>query len=389
MNSLMLLQKEFPPDIRIEKEAGSLHKGGHSIILLCKGSGVRPREETVDGIHVCRIQPDLPLLRKLAGVPIFPNPFWLWYIWRLIRRFQIDVIHAHDLPMIPFALPFKKWCNVVFDMHEHYPASIRVWYQNHPNLLKRWLGKLRFADALERFSCRRSDFILVVTEEQKERLVRLGIPSGKIAIVSNREKLDLVRSVPADVELERTYGSKRVILFAGNFAGGRGLDIPIRALKKIRARYPDVLLLMIGEGREEAALRRLAEELGVLESVEFVPWQPFEKVPAYIRIASICINPQPASECIDHTLSHKVFQYMALRKPVVVSDSRPIKRIVERYHAGEIYRSGDPEDFARACLQIFQNPDGYYDRNGEQMDREISWERDEEALLRVYQRMGS
>jgi glycosyltransferase involved in cell wall biosynthesis len=74
---------------------------------------------------------------------------------------------------------------------------------------------------------------------------------------------------------------------------------------------------------------------------------------------------------------------------VVVSDSRPIKRIVERYHAGEIYRSGDPEDFARACLQIFQNPDGYYDRNGEQMDREISWERDEEALLRVYQRMGS
>ena len=52
----MILENDFPPDIRVEKEARSLIEAGHKVYLLCMQKKTGPSEEVVDNIFVRRIQ---------------------------------------------------------------------------------------------------------------------------------------------------------------------------------------------------------------------------------------------------------------------------------------------------------------------------------------------
>ena len=389
MKILMLLQKEFPPDIRVEKEVKALQKAGFEIHVLCRNRK-KKKDEIIHGIYVDRLKPlsNIPILHSIVNFPLFLNPFWIRHALRIIKRENIDFIHAHDLPMMPLGLIVSAGkIPVFYDMHENYPAAMEIWNAHKPlsRLFKtHWLAK-----KLDTYCCHSARHIFVVVEEQKRRLVDEGIESEKITIVGNRTEIDEFLSIPVDRAIIHRYRDQFVILYTGSFSEDRGLEIPIRALKSLSSRIPNIKLVLVGDGPNRERLESLVKAEGISQFVEFTGWQPFRTIPSFIRGSSICIVPQPSNAFIDTTVPHKLFQYMALKKPVVVSDAKPLARWVNKLKAGEIFASARSEQFANSVLKIYNNDSQYYPFKNSEIFDVLDWKNDAANLVATYLQYGS
>lgn len=385
MNILMLLQKDFPPDIRVEKEAQTLIEAGHRVHLLCRNSSGL-NDENYQGISVHRMKPvsQVPVLHRIINFPLFCNPFWIRQVHYLIKNLAIDVLHAHDLPMIPLALLAGRGkIPVIYDMHENYPAALAAW--GRKDWLSRFIKNPAIAQHIDDYAIRQADHLVVVVDEMKEGLIAKGVLPQKINVVSNRERIRDFRKTPIDRNLIEKYRNRLVLLYAGSFAKDRGLEIPIRATEALRDHLPNLLLLFVGDGPNMEDLKSLVRQIGSENSVQFVGWQPFCKMPSYIAAAAICLVPQPSNAFIDTTIPHKLFQYFAMRRPVLVSDAKPLARVVRELDAGEIFRSGDVTSFVSRVLDMQKGNKAYYrQKTDDEIDAAIDWASDARALLALY-----
>ena len=123
-------------------------------------------------------------------------------------------------------------------------------------------------------------------------------------------------------------------------------------------------------------------------AVDFTGWQPFSLVPSYIAASKVCLIPHIASGHTNTTIPHKLFQCMAMAKPVVVSSAKPLERIVRETEAGLIYSSGDVDALAQAVVRIHQNSESA-SRFGEvgrkAVKEKYNWQIEGEKLLALYQ----
>lgn len=133
MKICMVLRGYFPPDIRVEKEAKVLSSVGHKVYVLSLGKEGMPEIENIDGINIIRIFPSKNLLSKLwrylwFGI-FFEDLLWKKALQNIIKQYEIDVVHVHDLPLVKTVVSTVKKFGipVVADLHENYPEAVRVW----------------------------------------------------------------------------------------------------------------------------------------------------------------------------------------------------------------------------------------------------------------------
>jgi glycosyltransferase involved in cell wall biosynthesis len=400
----MVLKKKFPPDIRIEKELRSLHDADHQIHLLAYRSGKadeRPEEE-IDGLLIRRISRErdqLPFaLRQLNSLRFcltFTNPYWVSHIERYVRDFELDVLHIHDLPLVGTALKVSRKLGIplVADLHENYPASLKLsveadpgsrsWFTPRP---KRWVP-------YERRVVRTATHVVVVVDEAKERLVKdYGLEPEKITVVMNVEDADHFKGLDLDQDILFRHKDSFVISYIGGGGRHRGLDTAVKAMSYLRESTPQVKLLLVGIGRPESdEYRRIVESQGVQDHVEIMGWQPFHKVPSYIEASQVGLVPHHQNPHTDATIPHKLFQYMLMSKPVVVSSCRPLKRIVEETKSGLVFHSGDPKDLAKQIQILYANPQLRSDcalHGHEAATHQYNWAAEGAKLTRLYQSLS-
>ena len=365
----MVLKNKFPPDIRIEKEVRTLLSAGHRLHLLAYRSGKaeeRPEEE-IEGLLVRRISREPDQLRavrrclnSLRFHLTFINPYWASHIERYARDFRINALHVHDLPLVGTALEVSQRLGVplVADLHENYPASLRLSVEADPSS-RSWLKPHPRTWVLyEQRVVRSATHVVVVVDEAKERLIKeYGLEPEKITVVMNVEDANHFRSLDLDQEILAHYKDSFVISYIGGGGRHRGLDTAIEAMPYLRESIPQAKLVLVGIRRQESdEYRRMVESRGVQDHVEIVGWQPFQKVPSYIEASQVGLVPHHQNPHTDATLPHKLFQYMLMSKPVVVSSCRPLKRIVEETKSGLVFHSGDPKDLAKQIHILYTDP---------------------------------
>ena len=384
---LMILQADYPPDIRLTKEIGALTAHGFRVFLLCHNKANKARFEEVDGAAVLRLPYWGRRLTTWLNTPLFFNPIWLWGIWRAIRRFRITSLHVHDLPLAMAAIWMGRLCRlpVVFDVHENYPEAMRLWGRKGTFWFlfrNPWLSA-----RLERRCLAAADVVITVSEEHRELFLRQGLPPEKVHFVGNTVDLESYLQLPVDAELVARYRPWYVLEYLGKFGPERDLQTAIRALPLLRERIPNIRLLLVGDGPDVEELRACARAAGVEELVEITGWVPFAQTASYIEACQICIVPQPSNPFIDNTIPHKVFQYMALQKPVVCSDARALVRIVAESRCGEVFASRSPEAFAAAVLKI-HGADIPYGANGRRaVEHKYNWKNSSQTLIGLYRKL--
>lgn len=382
----MILQADFPPDIRVEKEISSLVSNGYEVHLVCKNVRNFPFEETRSNliIHRLRLPKILPSrFRNAWMVPLSNNPVWKQRISQVIKTYDIDVIHVHDLPLAPLAekIGRKFHLPVIFDMHENYPAALKAWNKRGVEKIAK---NVYIAKKIEKRIVKKVDRIIVVVEEQKERLTRLGVDPQRITIVSNTVSLADFRISDNLLKVKQRFSNDYLITYAGGLTENRGIDTLIIAFAKINLKIPSAKLLLIGKGRQQRYLEKMVRLYKIADKVIFTGWIDFDKVPDYIATSDICVIPQPANNHANTTIPHKLFQYMSLAKPVIVSNAIPLARIVKECKCGEVFESDNPEDLAISILKVY-NSEKKYGANGKKsVEKKYNWLKSSEKLLSLY-----
>ena len=149
-----------------------------------------------------------------------------------------------------------------------------------------------------------------------------------------------------------------------------------------------VLLKIVGaRGDYASELVKFARDIGVGERVELVEWIPLEEVPTTILECDIGIIPHKKHPHTDATIPHKLFQYMLASRPVIVSNCRPLERIVNETKAGIVFESGNPSDLLEKMLRLITNPDLCLElgSNGREASMGYySWEIEGQKLVDLY-----
>jgi glycosyltransferase involved in cell wall biosynthesis len=389
---MVLISFDFPPDLRVEKEARALLAAGHQVTVVCENRNRRVARENWKEIEIIRLPPQPLWWRRLNTAALFiglRNPIWERHLRRIVAREQPDVLHVHDLPFVGPGLRIARRFRLplVADLHENFPAYLRERRPTTKNYLE-WLSfdPERFT-RYERRVLPRCDRVIVVVEEAAERVAQLGVSGERLAVVGNGEDIEHVR--PAGEPIALPDASLRLV-YVGGVQELRGLQTAVAALPRILARIPAALLVIVGDGLYRPALEAQAHALGVAPHVRLEGHQPFEKLHRYIQAADIGIVPHLANQLVNTTIPHKLFHYMHMGKPVIVSSARPLKRIVEGSRAGVVFASGDPDAFAGAVLQL-EDPT-LRQRLGENGRRAVferyNWQYESRPLIDLYRQLG-
>ena len=382
---LMLLQSDFPPDIRLEKEIKSLSLAGFSVHVVCNQyeKDLYPEYEycTIDRI---KAPFNSVQLNKLLNFPIFLNPRFIFKIWQNVIKYKPHYIHAHDLPMAPLGLFFGKIFRlpVVSDMHENYPAALKAFQKK--GILNFIFKNYRAAEILEKFCVKRVARVITVIEENSKRLIGLGVEQKKIYLVSNTVDLNTFAKKKVNDKIVKKYEGKFILLYSGFISPERGLDTVVMGMKYLKDKLPGAKLLVVGDGISLPDLRNIVVVNHLENMVEFINWPGHENLGSYHEIADVGISPQPNNEHWNNSIPHKLFEYMSQSKPVLVTDAIPLKRIIFETEAGLFYKTGDPENFAEKILEIASAKTKFGENGLRAVKEKYNWENDAKILINMY-----
>jgi len=385
MNILMLLYNKFPRDIRVEKEAKSLINAGHNVFLIAQDN--YEHLKNINGIKVLYLKNYY--IDLFFFILNFKQPILVNKIRDIIVEYKINAIHIHDLPLVNTGYVAAKKFNipVIADLHENYPAAVKF-YQNKKITIKELFKKI----FLNYKRCRRYelrilkkvDKIIIVVPESYKRFKGI-IPKHKFSIVSNTVDIENFKNKKIDKKLTKKYKGKFIISYIGSFGPHRGIDTSIKAMQYIN-NNKIILLLIGGKGNYIKEMKKLVKKLKVEEKVNFINWVPFDSVQDYIEVSNVCLVPHNNSEHTQTTIPHKLFQCMYLKKPVLVSNCAPLKRIVEETGAGLIFRAGSPKDFAKKINQLFNSKSlcNYGNKGFNAILSKYNWDIEGNKLIKIY-----
>jgi glycosyltransferase involved in cell wall biosynthesis len=279
----------------------------------------------------------------------------VWWIYSVGLREALEVLVVANLRLaIPTWLAARLLgIPVIFDMVEYFPMMFSV-HQKGRKTLKSLFKSPRVVSLVEYASVHLVDYTCVVVEEQKQRLLGLGITEDRVFVVSNTPIIrgeDRARAViPPASELDDEFR----LVYAGLVAKGRGLDLILRALQHIKARdhgRPRVMLYVVGDGEYLPQLKDLARGLDVEDRVEFLGWKPPHEISHFLLQSQVGLVPHEVSGFWNHTIPNKLFDYMLCGLPVLCTPASPVRRLVEAERCG-IVVSEQPEDVAGKILEL-------------------------------------
>jgi glycosyltransferase involved in cell wall biosynthesis len=215
---------------------------------------------------------------------------------------------------------------------------------------------------METFVLRRADAVVTICDGLRGDVVARGVPSLRVTVVGNavdRELLDDVPRCATTPAALRALAGRRVIGFFGSFYSYEGLDLLISVIPALQRSHPDVAVLLLGSGPEDANLRAQVDELDLGNAVTFVGRVPHADVAAFYRGIEVFVFPRRGMRLTELVTPLKPLEAMAAGALVIASDVGGHRELIADGVTGVLYRAGDGDALAEALRQALDHPDKY------------------------------
>ena len=297
----------------------------------------------------------------------------------LARQLRPDLLHAHS-PVL------NAWPAIHVGQALGIPVvyEIRAFWEDaavdHGTQREGGL-RYRLTRSMETRAVRAADQVVTICQGLKADLTGRGIPGDKIGVVPNAVDIDhFSLSRGPDPELKAKLGlqDNRVIGFLGSFYAYEGLDLLLAALPRILEQAPDVRILLVGGGPQEANLRAQARDLGVSDSVVFVGRVPHAEIGRYYDLVDLLAYPRHAMRLTDLVTPLKPLEAMAQGHLLIASDVGGHKELIEDGETGFLFCAEDQADLAQKALAALNLPDrgAAMRANGRRfVEQERNWDR--------------
>ena len=210
------------------------------------------------------------------------------------------------------------------------------------------------AGYLEAKAYKDCDLLICISEELKQIIIeKMDIAPGKIFVMPNG--VDAAFFDPGQYHAQRQFDGF-TIGFVGGMAEWQGLNSLLKAVSCLRADGADINITFIGDGPEKATLEKQAKESGLGKHIRFVGQVAREDVPALIAGFDIGYSGQIPLKLGRMYLSPlKLYEYMAMAKPVIASDFEDSRRVVKNRETGFLFSAGDERQLCDAILSAYES----------------------------------
>ena len=198
--------------------------------------------------------------------------------------------------------------------------------------------------------------------------------------------IDKKKVFTGESQLRQLYKGKTVVLSVARLLPSKGIDLTLRAIQTLKAEFPELHYIIVGDGPERQKLQQLAVDLGIRSSVEFVGWQPHEKTMEYMSICDIFCLPS-----WQETFGLVYLEAMAHGKPVIGCLGQGVDGIVTQGQTGMLVPPRDVESITCTLRYLLHNSTKRREI-GQQAKRLVvenyTWEKSAQKLAAVYQEVG-
>lgn len=219
---------------------------------------------------------------------------------------------------------------------------------------------------LELFAYRQADRIVPVTDAFQRYIEGKGIPKEKISVIKNGADLTLYKPVTGTNRLAESLGvqGKFVAAYLGTHGMAHHLETVLYAAQRLRE-YPDIVLILAGDGAERQRLAALRNELG-LDNVLMLDQQPKEQMPWLWALSDVSLILLKKSDLFKTVIPSKIFESMAMEKPIILGVEGESADIVRAADSGYCIEPENAEELADRLLQLRESEDlrRRFGRNG-------------------------
>lgn len=374
----------YPEDPRVRREAEALRRAGYRVDVVCLRQTGEARTERVEDITVYR----MPVRRHRGGSKLVYGVEYAMFALLAALRITVlhlrrgyDLVHVHNLPdFVVFAAAAPKClgARVILDLHDLTPELYAAKYG--PDAPQRLQSAVQW---IERLSVGFADHVLTASPLFKQRLIARGVPPEKISVVMNSVDdscLPTSRNRCSSAEPGRRF----LLFYHGTLARRYGLDLAISAVGRLREHIPGIRLDIYGRGEEQEHLETLVADLGLEGHIRFGGYIEASQVMSRAAQADIGIVPLRKNQHMDLAFPTKLFEYVAVGVPALVSRTSAVQCIFSPEAVAYI-QPDDVQGIADRALRLYREPDRR-DAMAKQALAEYepySWSKTREEYLRI------
>jgi glycosyltransferase involved in cell wall biosynthesis len=360
---ICLVSQEYPPEsarggigTQTWTKAHALTRLGHRVHVLSVAASPGPplRTETVEEIVVHRLQPpgfDVPVHEL--------QTYWVGYSWQVLRALHVllrdgltfDLINFPEYGAEGFAFQLDRhaWCRTPVVVQLHGPLAMFAKRIGWPSMdtefwrVGTFMESYSIGDA-DGWTASSHNIAAFAAEEY-------GLPLDAIDVVHCGLDADMFSPPDRRAPLPE----RPTVLFVGNVASNKGIEVVFAAVLRLRARYPNILLRVLGQADDDliASLERTARQQGAGSSVEFLGFvNDRAKLPDFYRRAHVFASPAYHEVGI----ANVYIEAMACGCPVIASASGGAPEAVIDGETGVLVPPRDVSGTAAAIDQLLGNP---------------------------------
>jgi glycosyltransferase involved in cell wall biosynthesis len=360
-------------DSRVWKHAKGLARAGYEVHFVCPWkveSG-----STVEGVRFHSFERATNRALRSFQIP-----------GRILGKLlpvlgQVELVHFHDLDILPGMMLLSFFKPVVYDVHENYPDEMMV---------RDWIPRplrhvLRFGVYWVQLLCAMKIRNIVLVAPSYDA----GFRSGYLRRIyfRNLASLELMSDAAPDY-LQRSPA----VIFTGSQYENNGSLLYLEIAERCKQFAPELPFYLTDRFSGTSFRNRV---LGIIEAkqltnVHFLPNVKPHELMAVLNRATIAVSPSlrvPQQVKGFHT---KLYEYMAAGLPIVASDLPHETDLIGKNNCGILARPEEPEAFAAAILRLAGDPQHALQlgQNGQTaFKNHYSWESELPKLLDFYDRI--
>lgn len=325
-NHLLSLLEQFPSD---------------EVILGVMQEGLLSKEAEELGLQVVHFKQssryDFSIIKKLS---------------ELIKKEKIDILHTHGPRANLFGYFVKRKASFIWISTIHSDPS--------KDFIKGGVKGTIFTK-INMVVLKRIDHFFAVSHRFKEMLEGFGIPANKITVIYNGISFEVPehkRMVRGDLGLtDKDF----VLTMVARLHPIKGHEVTFKALKEVIKTYPNVKLLLVGEGPMKQELMEMVERLNLQQNVMFEGFQ--KNIHGYLSLADVNVLTS-YSESFPLVL----LEAARAKTPIITSDVGGVQLLITDPSKGWIVPIKDENSVEKAILEaIITKEEGLLSKMGENL----------------------
>ncbi|QPN91397.1 glycosyltransferase family 4 protein [Proteus vulgaris] len=375
------------PDLRVAslqilQNVDAFARAGAHVTLVTPKGQYRDSDILGRAIHPNASLVSLRDIRRKWYFPFNSQKLFSLQITRWVKQNNVDALFTRNLKLACYLCENYPDIPLFFESHEIFAQSFA---ESHSFEKKKNRAKYHKLLKMEKLVYSQATGVFVLTSLLRDDIVSQYQVTTPITVVPDGVDLHAVADhqiVPPKLNQPITE-----VLYLGSLHKWKGIPTMMRAMK-----YLDNARLNIAGGTPEqiGGLTLLAQEMDVKDKVNFLGFIDPKKRFEAIAMHDICVLPLTLTSIGSrYTSPLKLFEYMAMEKPVVISDFPSIRDVVDE-KAVSFADSGDAQSFAKQIIQLRENPQRAKEKTTHArslVENYYNWDKRAETILKTIEKL--